>query len=275
MKAETEQIKTQQSGAQSSAAQSSAPLPGVSVRLAYGGGVGVCLWSLGPYKRLPRVERPAMLVSYVILKQFQRHRGGYGIRDWVLDSGAFSAFNSGENIRLCDYIGVCRRLRREDLLLSEVFALDVIGDWRASLRNAEAMWKAGVEAIPTFHIGEPWDVLRGLARDYPKVAIGGVAKARPETKMRFAEQCFARVWPKRLHGFGFGHRAHIVALPWHSVDATSWVLGPSRFGRWNSYGRMDVRGKGLNLRVEVEYYLQVEREARRRWRKEFSQISTV
>ena len=222
--------------------------------------------------KIPEDRAPALLVSYVYLEPFLKNQSRYCYRDWVLDSGAFSAHNSGKEIRLQDYIDKAKQLRDSDPTLSEVFALDVIGDWRASIRNTEEMWRQGIEAIPCWHAGEPEDVLRGIARDYPKIALGGVAKTRAAAKKKIAEQVFARVWPKKIHGFGFGSEDMVLAFPWHSVDATNWEMGPCAFGRWNAFGKMSVRGSKQNLRAEIEYYLDVERRARIKWRKQMAEL---
>ena len=215
-----------------------------------------------------RARTPALLVSFVYLEPFLRNQSRYHYRDWVLDSGAFSAHTSGKEIKLADYIATCKRLRESDPTLTEIFALDVIGDARASRRNCEAMWSAGVPAIPTFHRGSPWAELVSLAGEYPKIALGGVAMLRGHEKLNFAKECFARVWPKRIHGFGYGAENQVLALPWHSVDATNWEIGPCAFGRWNSMGgKFSVRGSNQNLRGEVEWYLELERKAQHKWRK--------
>jgi len=99
-----------------------------------------------PTKRLP-----ALLISYAYLKPFLKNRHRYHFRDWVMDSGAFSAANSGKVIALPDYIATCRSLVQTDPTLAEVFALDVIGNPKASAANAAAMWAAGIPAIPCFH----------------------------------------------------------------------------------------------------------------------------
>lgn len=221
-------------------------------------------------KRLEIEHAPSLLVSYVYLEPFEKHKTDYVYRDWALDSGAFSAYASGKDINLGDYIATCKRLREADKSLSEIFSLDVIGDWKAGLKNCERMWQAGIEAIPAFHIGEPWDVLKGLAKDYPKIALGGVARLRGSIKKIWAGQCFARVWPKKVHGFGFAQEDVVMAYPWHSVDATNWEFGPCAFGRWNSYGKMSVRGSSQNLRVEIEHYMKLERMARHKWQKEMA-----
>src|SRR5262245_13184563 len=216
---------------------------------------------------------PALLVSYVFLEPFMRNRANYHYRDWVLDSGAFSAHNSGIKIELDAYIDTCKRLLAEDSKLTEVFALDVIGDWKASLKNCELMWKAGVPAIPCFHVGEPESALLGMARDYPKIALGGAVGYKDKNK--WAEQCFARVWPKAIHGFGFGAEKSILMLPWHSVDATNWEIAPCKYGRWHTFGKMSVRGSKQNLRAEIEYYLKLEHRARIKWAKEMALLDRL
>jgi hypothetical protein len=214
------------------------------------------------------LDRPALLVSYYYLKPFLANQAKYHYRDWVMDSGAFSAHNSGVEIKLQDYIDTCKRLMDEDKTLTEIFALDVIGDYRGTLKNTEEMWWQGVPAIPCFHYGSPWDVLKGIAKDYPKIAIGGCVGRGDKDK--FAAQCFARVWPKKIHGFGFGAEKSIMALPWHSVDATNWEMGPCAVGRWQKYGALSVRGSKQNLKDEVKWYLELEQRARFRWRKEMA-----
>jgi hypothetical protein len=221
---------------------------------------------------------PALLVSYVYLAPFQQHRARYAFRDWVLDSGAFSAHQQGAPIDLGAYIATCQELLATDPQLTEVFALDVIGDWRGTVRNTEAMWAAGVPAIPAFHVGAPWELLRDLAQQYPKIALGNAVGYR--AKLPWAAQCFARI--KRdlgrlvpIHGFGFGTAEQVLALPWHSVDATNWEIGPCKFGRWNSFGQLSVRGSQQNLRAEVEWYLRLEAKARVRWRAEMAALATA
>jgi hypothetical protein len=213
---------------------------------------------------------PALLVSYVYLDPFLKHRHRYHFRDWVLDSGAFSAHHSGTTIALADYIACCQHHLSTDPRCTEVYSLDVISDWRASVVNCEAMWIAGVPAIPTYHHGEPESLLKDLAAQYPKIALGGAVGLKPTYKLHWAEQCFARVWPTRVHGFGFGAPTHILALPWHSVDATNWESGPCKFGQWRRYGHMSVRGSAQNLRAEVEEYLRIEAQARVKWAKEMA-----
>ncbi len=252
-----------------------AKLANPTIRLAHkeGGQGDNVLLGLKGSESLPADRLPGILVSFFYLKSFMKKRKQYHFRDWVLDSGAFSADNSGVVIDLQSYIDTCLRLTKKDPKLTEVFSLDVIGDWKKSLKNTEKMWKAGVPAIPAYHVGEPWSVLKGLAKDYPKVALGGAVGYHAKKKFAWAEQCFARIWPKRIHGFGFSGEKAVLGLPWHSVDATNWELGPCKFGNWKSFGKLSVRGSNQNLRAEVEWYLKLEERARRRWKKEMKLVN--
>ena len=245
-----------------------------TVRLAHHPGAqGDCvLMGREGVEQIEKESAPALLVSFVYLKPFLEAKDLYAYRDWALDSGAFSAHNSGMTIDLQEYIETCKELLATDKTLTEVFALDVIGDPKASIKNCEAIWKAGVPAIPCYHHREPEDFLKHIAKNYPKIALGGAVGLKPSVKMEWARACFARVWPKRIHGFGFGSEDAIMSFPWHSTDATNWELGPCGFGNWKSYGKMSVRGSSQNLRSEIEWYLRLEARARRRWSKEMEKL---
>jgi hypothetical protein len=95
---------------------------------------------------------PSLLVSFFYITVFTNEaRNKYVYREWVLDSGAFSAKNIGAEIDLREYIEEIKLQQDSGDPPSEVFALDVIGDWRASMKNCKQMWKSGIEAIPTAH----------------------------------------------------------------------------------------------------------------------------
>jgi hypothetical protein len=220
-------------------------------------------------------NKPALLVSYVYLDAFLKNQNKYVYRDWVMDSGAFSAWNSGTTIDLNKYIDCCAKLMESDETLTEVFALDVIGNSEASLTNCEKMWEQGVPAIPTFHPGEPDEGLTHIAATYPKIAIGGIVGKPQSFKKRFVGNIFNKVWPKPIHGFGIASRDLIMTFPFASCDATNWEMGPCAFGRWKTFGGMSVRGSTQNLTGEVEWHLKLEREARRRWKKEMKLIGDV
>ena len=221
---------------------------------------------------IPKVDlNPSLLISYFYRDYFVKHRDRYAIRSWVLDSGAYSSMSRDVEIDLDEYIEFAKHWLKTDPQLEEVFALDVIGDAKQSLKNCEKMWEEGIPAIPTYHRGSPESDLKYIAKNFPKIALGGVAKFRQ--KLPWAIECFRRVYPKPIHGFGFGTEKDCLALPWHSVDASTWSLQPCAFGGWKTYGYLNIRGQtDQNLTVEIEEWLEVERVVNQRWRSEMRKL---
>lgn len=209
--------------------------------------------------------RPSILISYAHWAPWVLER--YDYRDWVLDSGAFTAWREGKPIELSAYIDFCLSIRDVYPRLTSIFALDVIGDAAASVRNAEEMTRQGLTVIPTFHLGSPEEFLFEIAAKYDKIALGGMVHAAGsprQPKRQFTEQCFARVWPKKIHGFGFSGK-QIERLPWHSVDFSNWIYDPSRWGLWGAFGhkrQSGIRDHDMHLSTEVEHYRRMENKIR-------------
>lgn len=222
-----------------------------------------------------RYRRPALLVSWWYWKTFAAERKHYTFRNYSLDSGAFSAHNSGAVIDFVEYQEAAANLLANDPQCAEVFALDVIGDWRSSLRNTETMWAAGIPALPTYHIGEPEHVLKHLAATYPKIAIGGAVGLNLSRKKEWVRQVFARVWPKPIHGLGMASEQLAMGFPFHSMDATNWEMAPAAYGNWKSMPGGSMRGGNQPLRMEVEWYLRLEERVTARWRKEMTLLSEM
>lgn len=219
---------------------------------------------------------PHTLVSYAYWASFAKVRHRLAIRDYVLDSGAFTAHASGKPVELQRYIEFCTWLLSFDRQLTEIFALDVIGDEKASLRNAELMWEAGVPAIPTFHFGESIDALMYLAKHYPKLALGGSVGVPGPKKRAWLTDCMTRIWPKPAHGFGVAAEKLLMACPLHSADASNWLLSPAAHSRWMAFGgHLPARGVHCNVRAEVDYWLEVERKVRIRWEREMEEIAPL
>ena len=199
------------------------------------------------------------------------------MRSWALDSGAFTAHNSGKPINLNEYIAVAKELQSNDPLLWDIFALDVIGDAKASLANAVTMQKAGVDCIPTFHYGSDFNDLKHIVKDFPKIAFGGLAaklagnhgqRVSKNQKHIFLTRCFEIAWPKRVHLFGCTDEKLLFSFPAESADSTSWHLQPSRYGLWKDFGRLpNVRGAAVRtgMKGQILYCMKVEKNVQLKW----------
>lgn len=245
------------------------------IRLALGGSASVPavkLWA----ERYPS-SKVSVLVSYAYEHFLVRGQANLYAREWALDSGAFTAHSSGKPIENRAYIDACLRYMAAPSPPADIFGLDVIGgDWRATVRNVEEAWRRGVPAIPTWHFGEPIDLAVSMARDYPKIAIGGIARMRGlENRSRIIGQVFARVWPKRIHGFGISHEPLLMRFPFHTSDASSWELDAMRFGNWHGFGARpshfpEVRKAYEGLVSQIRHFMQIEKRVAARWRGEMA-----
>jgi hypothetical protein len=226
---------------------------------------------------------PSLLVSYPTLYRHWEAFPKLKIRGWALDSGAYSAFHSGVVVSLVGYLECIAKLRDTAYPPTIIFALDDISDWRASVRNTEIMWQRGVEAIPCYHVGEPWDVLRGYARDYPRVALGGAARKGQTVRRRFIQECFSHIWPKRVHGLAFAPTiGNLTMAPFDSVDASSWGMEPLKWrGMEHVYkGLKQVAGLPCpvvqdSLKRAVEKGLDMQAFADNYWRKEYAELECL
>lgn len=146
------------------------------------------------------------------------------------DSGAFSAATLGTTISLADYAAW---LKDWQGLLTTAATLDVIGDADATHRNTLALEDMGLNVLPVFHTGSPWDRLEKLCAQYSYVALGGMV---PYTRMygevmRWMVKCF-RIGAEHgtvFHGFGQTNATAMASLPFYSVDSSTWSTG-ARYG---------------------------------------------
>jgi hypothetical protein len=216
-----------------------------------------------------------LLVSFAYKGDFLNGlKAGIKVGDWVLDSGAYSFKHSGTQITVDDF---CRGIDEMSKCAAgpprEVYALDVIGDWRSTSKNVQTMWARGYKAIPTFHIGEPFEVLKVYAENYPKVAIGGVARVRKGAGLyEFLDRCFEVAWPKALHGFAAVRPAVLDRYPFDSVDSTTWCRTPNRYGYWPGVGDLRIRDAQQSLVWTSRYYQRLERDSESRFARDLAKV---
>jgi hypothetical protein len=189
----------------------------------------------------------------------------------ILDSGAYSVWKSGHTI---DFEAYMAEALKPDW--DHVVALDVIGSAEGSLNNALASKARGLNVIPVFHYGEPWDILLEYKKQFPYIGIGGSHIMGKQ--IEWLEQCFARVYPHRIHLFGCSRLNLLQKYPFFSADTASWHTGV-RFGRLAAVPDIrwpkvkEVGESAYDIRVELAHYLNIEAEVQACWKKEMAQFS--
>ncbi len=215
-----------------------------------------------------------LLIAYPYLRKFAQDVQRWSPARMLLDSGAFSAWQSGISIDLDALTRESKKPR-----WTESVSLDVIGSWRGSMQNVVAMRAAGSPAMPVFHVGDPWSLLDFYCGAWPKVGLGGMVGRDRMEIMRWLEQVFARRWPHRFHGFGKTDEPITMAFPFHSADSTSWTV-PVSFAtsvriRGAKIGKVCGAPDRLlqpTLRYSIESFLELENKLRARWERELAPL---
>lgn len=230
--------------------------------------------STGPVAALEKCdwkERcPKILTSFFYIREWRKHEHKFHPTHTMLDSGAYSAWNSGKEIDIEDLIQ-----ETKNPYWKESVALDVIGDAEASLKNALYMKSQGSPAYPVFHIGDPWEILQEYKKQFDKIGLSCRFGETPKMSDLWYDQCFARAWPHKFHSFGYISEAALMRVPFHSGDSSSWALGPGAYGMWRDMNHLSIRpkkGEYLDLMSQIDSCLRMERRLQSRWRKELSRF---
>lgn len=203
------------------------------------------------------IHYPWVLQSYAANKDLRRlmradnvrDLGEYQPRGLLLDSGAFSVWNSGDTVDRASLVSWAKEMRDEfGEAETRLFNLDVIPGERgsnptererlhaaeASAENAQAIRAEGLPVIEVFHGRELIRFLEGiLERRQPGewIAIGGMGGMNMADKDRLCATAFTTIkefcggWDKlvSVHGLGMsGDSPLATRYPWFSCDASTW-----------------------------------------------------
>lgn len=150
-----------------------------------------------------------------------------------LDSGAFSAWTLGVELKVEDYVNYIKRnqdiIRVEDGdLMASV--LDGIGDPQKTFENQMAMEAMGVRPLPCFHANEDERYLEWYVKNYSYITLGGMVGANTQQLINWLD----RIWDRylmdpsgnakiKVHGFGITAVPIMERYPWYSCDSSSWI----------------------------------------------------
>jgi hypothetical protein len=155
--------------------------------------------------------------------------------DVFIDSGAFSAMNSGKVIDIDEY---CKFLIEVNAI--SYATLDVIGNAKATLENHNYMINEyGLNPIPAFHMGSKITELEPLL-EYNYIALGGLVFS--SGIMHHCDEVWSFILKNKpnlkVHAFGLTNIELMKRYPWYSVDSSSFK-SCKRFGRqnilWNGF----------------------------------------
>jgi hypothetical protein len=209
-----------------------------------------------------REFRIPFLVSYAYLRDQPASKVSsilaYPRFETLIDSGAFTAFSLGTEIKLSDYLEFLGKYRHR---LFGYMALDKLQDPTATERQLRQMLAEGFRPVPVHVFGDDearMDELFGLSE---WVALGGLRRPhRGAAPLEYLAQKMRWAAGRKVHWLGYVQQGPIRRFRPFSCDSSSWSSG-YRFGRIDCYlGR--GRWVGWNYTQAMEGKVWLDREVR-------------
>jgi hypothetical protein len=172
--------------------------------------------------------------TYDRLNELSQVRG-----ELMLDSGAFSAWNSKKPIDIQEFIKFHKELEKECPQITIRAGLDDIENWEQGLRNQELTDAVGLALFPTYHRQDPPEVLDWIIdRGYKFIGLGGLvsgALKEPDKLLKWLGETYARFCDPegtpilQTHLFGVSNLDLVKAVPATTNDSAS-ALFTGSFG---------------------------------------------
>lgn len=191
----------------------------------------------------------------------------------LVDSGAFTVWNSGSEIDIDQYLNFCKTMPPDWVFVN----LDVIpktGSRRleidrcieASYENFVYLSKSLKNVMPVFHYGEKIDVLKKYEEACDYIGVSPANDTSEKTKRKFLDHVFFK-WDKKkkYHGLGYSSATGLLRYPFYSVDSISYKRGIIKLENSSkSWIFQSKKFHGL-LKRNVEKYLKMERDLTKIW----------
>ena len=172
-----------------------------------------------------------ILIAYPYMKPDvidMLHKNEDKIR-FVLDSGAFTAWKAGSEIKVMDY---CNFIKSLPFKPWNYFMLDKIGDPEGTKENYKIMLSEGLNPIPIFTRGEEITSLDEFFNTSEIVGLGGLVGT--QGNKGFVKGIMERVGDRKVHWLGFIEKNFIAHYKPFMCDSSSWS-GGVRYGRMDLY----------------------------------------
>lgn len=160
--------------------------------------------------------------------------------NFLLDSGAFSAWKSGKTVTLDDY---CRFLTSLPITPWKYFTLDVVGDPKKTMENYREMLKRGFKPMPVFTPSAPFEHIEEYFETADLLGCGGLTEKYGKKGLVYLKNVFAYAKGRPIHLLGYTTPSYIKHFRPFSCDSSSWQ-------RASRYGLLDIYvGNGEYIQI--------------------------
>ena len=208
---------------------------------------------------------------------------------FIVDSGAFSGWNSGRGIDLREYISYLKYFIGENRgVIDHIYTvnLDVIPGVQGVLPtkkevedasrkgwdNMIQMERAGLEPVHIFHQGERFEWLERIAARHRYIGISPSNDASTKSKFLWMKKVFSIIRAENMtHGFAVTARKLMFSFPWYSVDSTSW-MAPVQYGKAVFTKEFAEIGLSSRSKSHVDYVIHANIRELRRLQRLYTQL---
>lgn len=154
-------------------------------------------------------------------------------KEFILDSGAFTFLNKKKEIDFVKYAEEYANYVKENNIKNfiELDLYNIIGIEKTEKIRQMIEEITNKKTIPVFHRSLGIDYFHKLIKEYPYIAIGGLAsKDIAKHEYKYLEY-FVREAKKtntKIHGLGLTAQKAMKEYKFDSVDSTTWIRG--RYG---------------------------------------------
>jgi hypothetical protein len=160
----------------------------------------------------------------------------------LIDSGAFTVYNTGVPINVKDYgewLLSTKKHWAHRVTGIEYMTLDVIGDQRQTERNTAYLESLGLNPIYVLTINSSDDDIRLALKKYTYLAIGGFNQVGLKERLARLNHFFG-IWEQHRKETGEAVKTHLLGLcredilyryPAFSCDMTTWFIATKSYGR--------------------------------------------
>lgn len=151
--------------------------------------------------------------------------------NFLLDSGAFTAWKSGKPIELNQY---CDFLDSLPMKPWRYFALDVVGDPKATMSNYEKMLERGYKPMPVFTPSQDFADIDRYYQTSDLIGCGGLTDKYGSDGIRYLTKVMNHVKGRKIHLLGYTKPDYIKHFRPFSCDSSSWTRA-QRYGLCDLY----------------------------------------
>lgn len=139
--------------------------------------------------------------------------------EFLLDSGAFTAWKSGKPIHIDDY---CRFLDSLPFKPWRYFTLDVIGDAEGTMKNYELMLSRGYNPVPIFTPSQDFDEIDYYYSKTDMIGAGGLVGKYNKDGLLYVNKLMKKVNGRKIHLLGYTKSDFLKHFKPYSCDSSSW-----------------------------------------------------